>query len=195
MPTKQTAQNIFLWVSAAVILFGVVYGLAGGGRFHFGALKTFTYQSNVLLGLGFLVMPLVKGRGLRQYIFVAVMLAAVVTGLVYNFLLVPFAGAPLFFFDYVNFSTHVLVTVLPLVNYFAFEQRGQLGLRHVLVGSLFPVVYWMVFVAIGERIDFFPYFFMNPNIVGWGMVFVWFAGLLAVFVGLGLLLLLYDKRK
>jgi heme/copper-type cytochrome/quinol oxidase subunit 4 len=52
-----------------------------------------------------------------------------------------------------------------------------------------------VFVAIGERINFFPYFFMNPNEVGWAMVFVWFGMLLAVFVGLGFLLLLFDRKR
>ena len=123
------------------------------------------------------------------------MLATTVTGLVYNFLLVPFAQAPMFFSNYVNFSTHVLVMVLALANYLIFEQKGFIRYSHVLVGIIFPGVYWIVFVAIGERIDFFPYFFMNHTDIGWGMVFLWLVLLLVFFVGLGFLLILYDRSR
>jgi len=206
MTTKQKMHKIFLLISALVILYGVLLGLtgrgqiqllpgiAGSGLFHFRALKTFTYQSNVLLSLGFLIMLVTKSQNLRQYISVAVMLATTVTGLVYNFLLVPFAQAPMFYSNYVNFSTHVLAMLLPLFNYFVFEEKGRLGLRHILAGMIFPGLYWVIFVAIGERIDFFPYFFMNHSEVGWVMVFLWFIGLLGGFMGLGLLLLRYDGR-
>ena len=205
MLAKKNTHKLFLFFSAALIMYGVALGLtgsgqihllpsiAGGGQIHFRALKTFTYQSNLFLVIGFVVMLLMKADNkLRHYFSVSVMLATAVTGLVYNFLLVPIAQAPMFFTNYVNFSTHVLVMVLPLVNYFAFEGKGFLNRRHILAGMIFPGLYWVVFVAIGERINFFPYFFMNPNSVGWVMVFLWFGVLLSVFAGLGFLLMLYD---
>ncbi|MCL2527241.1 MAG: Pr6Pr family membrane protein [Defluviitaleaceae bacterium] len=201
---KANVHKLFLLLSAVLIMFGIILGLTGSGqiqllpgiggsgRFHIRALKTFTYQSNLLLVFGFIAMLVHKNDNVKHYISTAVILATVVTGLVYNVLLVPFAGAPMFFSNYVNFSTHVLATVLALVNYFVFENKGLLSFRHLLVAMIFPGLYWVVFVAIGERIDFFPYFFMNPNAVGWFMVFVWFIILLSVFMGLGFLLLLYD---
>jgi len=206
MLKKENIHNIYLLLSAAIILYGVILGLtgsgqihlllgmAGGSRFHFSVLKTFTYQSNLLLVGGFIAMVALKNSRLRHYISVSVILSTTLTGLVYNFLLVPIAGAPMFFSSFENFTTHVLVTVLALVNYFVFEGKGFLSFRHVLVGMVFPVVYWVVFVTIGERINFFPYFFMNPSAVGWVMVFVWFFILLGFFAGLGGLLLLYDRR-
>ena len=146
--------------------------------------------------VGFLIMLVLdKYNSARHYISVSVMLATTVTGLVYNFLLVPFAHAPMFFSSYVNFSTHVLVTVLALGNYFIFEIKGFLNRRHIIAGMVFPAIYWIVFVAIGERIDFFPYFFMNPNYVGWPMVFLWLGILLLVFGGLGFLLIWYDRSR
>ena len=205
MLTKKNVHKLFLFFSAMLIMYGVAIGLtgsgqihllpgiAGSGQVHFRALKTFTYQSNLFLVIGFMVMLLLNaGNKLRHYISVSVMLATAVTGLVYNFLLVPFAQAPMFFTNYVNFSTHVLATVLSLLNYFLFEDKGFLNRRHILAGMIFQGLYWVVFVAIGERINFFPYFFMNPNDVGWVMVFLWFSVLLAVFAGLGFLLTLYD---
>jgi len=207
MPSKPTTHNIYLLLSAGLILSGVVIGLSGGGQihlipgmagrgqFHFRALKTFTYQSNLLLVVGFITMAMLpKTSKLRHYISVSVMLAATVTGLVYNFLLVPFAQAPMFFSGYVNFSTHVLVTALALANYFIFEEKGHITHRHILAGMIFPGLYWAIFVAIGERINFFPYFFMDPTTIGWLMVLAWFAALLAVFAGLGFMLMLYDKK-
>jgi len=206
MLTKKNAHKLFLLFSAGLILYGVALGLtgsgqihllpgiAGRGQIHFRALKTFTYQSNLFLVIGFVAMFLMNARNkLRHYVSVSVMLATAVTGLVYNFLLVPIAQAPMFFTNYVNFSTHVLAMVLPLVNYFAFEYKGFLNRRHVLAGMIFPGLYWGIFVAIGERINFFPYFFMNPNDVGWAMVFLWFGVLLIVFAGLGFLLVMYDR--
>ena len=200
-------HKLYLLLSAGLILYGIILGLtgrgqihllpgiAGSGLFHFRALKTFTYQSNLLLVIGFLVMLALGEHRARHYISVSIMLAATVTGLVYNFLLVPIAQAPMFFSSYVNFSTHVLVTVLALGNYLVFEKKGFLTYRHILVGVIFPAAYWVVFVTIGERIDFFPYFFMNHTYVGWPVVFLWLVILLVFFAGLGVLLILYDRSR
>ncbi|MCL2378783.1 MAG: Pr6Pr family membrane protein [Defluviitaleaceae bacterium] len=207
MLKKENIHKLYLLLSAGLILYGVILGLTGGGQIHlfpgmagsgsvhFRSLKTFTYQSNLLLVIGFIAMLAFGNSRLRQYISVSVILATTVTGLVYNFLLVPFAQAPMFFSGYVNFSTHVLATVLALANYFIFESKGFLHHKHILAGMLFPGAYWAVFVVIGERINFFPYFFMNPNSVGWVMVFVWFAILLIIFAGLGFALMLYDRSN
>jgi len=207
MITKENVHKLYLLFSAGLIMYGIILGLtgrgqihllpgiAGSGQIHFRALKTFTYQSNLLLVIGFLAMLALGTRKVRHYISVSVILATTLTGLAYNFLLVPFAQAPMFFSNYVNFSTHVLATVLALVNYFAFENKGLLNYKHILVSMIFPGIYWVVFLAIGNRIDFFPYFFMNPNEIGWPMVFLWFGMLLFFFAGLGFLLVLYDRRR
>ena len=207
MLTKKKVHQLYLLLSAGLILYGIVLGLtgrgqihllpgiAGGGSIHFRALKTFTYQSNLLLVIGFLTMSLMNENKVRHYISVSIMLATTVTGLVYNFLLVPFAQAPMFFSNYVNFSTHVLAMVLALTNYLIFEKKGFLTYRHILAGIIFPGMYWIVFVTIGERIHFFPYFFMNHTYVGWPMVFLWLVMLLGFFTGLGFLLILYDRSR
>jgi len=207
MLTKKRVHQLYLLLCAGLILYGIVLGLTGRGQIHllpgiagsgeiyFRALKTFTYQSNLLLVAGFLAMLALNENKARHYISAAVMMATTVTGLVYNFLLVPFAQAPMFFSNYVNFSTHILATVLALANYLIFEEKGFLTWRHILVAMIFPGLYWIVFVAIGERIDFFPYFFMNHTYVGWAIVFLWFVALLAVFAGLGFSLTLYDNRS
>ena len=207
MLTKKKAHQLYLLLCAGLILYGIILGLtgrgqihllpgiAGSGQIHFRALKTFTYQSNLLLVVGFLAMLVLNENKVRHYIMVSIMLATTVTGLVYNFLLVPFAQAPMFFSNYVNFSTHILAMVLALANYLIFEEKGLLTFRHILAGMIFPGLYWAVFVTIGERINFFPYFFMNHTYIGWAMVFLWLVMLLAVFGGIGFLLILYDRSR
>jgi len=200
MLTKEKTHKLYLLLGAVIILgltgrgqIHLLPGIAGSGQIHFRALKTFTYQSNLLLVIGFLVMLALNNSKIRHYISVSVMLATTLTGLAYNFLLVPIAQAPMFFSNYVNFSTHVLAMMQALINYFIFEEKGFLNRWHILVGMIFPGLYWAVFITIGERIDFSPYFFMNPNYVGWPMVFLWFGMLLSAFAGLGFLLVLYDR--
>ena len=207
MQTDCKAHKLYLLLCAGLILFGIILGLlgrgqihlipglAGSGLFHFGALKTFTYQSNLLLVVGFLAMAMMGENKARHYISASVMLGAIVTGLVYNFLLFPIAGAPIVFSNYVNFSTHLLVMIFPLANYIIFEKKGLLTLRHILAATIFPALYWAIFVTIGERINFFPYFFMNHPLIGWPNVILWFVILLAFFAGLGFLLILFDRRQ
>ena len=206
MLTKETAHKLYLIFSAALIAFGIILGLTGrgqihllpgidvGGQIHFRALHTFTYQSNLLLIVGFIIMAIWNNVKIRRYISVSVILAATFTGLMYNLVLVPFAGAPMFFTSYVNFSTHVLAMILALANYLIFEEKGLLNRRHILAGMTFPGIYWAIYVIIRDIIDFSPYFFMNPNEVGWLAVFVWFGILLLVFAGMGFLLTLYDRN-
>jgi len=84
---------------------------------------------------------------------------------------------------------------LAIINYFAFEEKGHYKPKHIIVSMIFPAVYWVVFVSIGGRINWFPYFFMNPNSVGWVMVFVWLGILLGTFALLAFLLILYDRKN
>ena len=197
MINKENAHKIYLLASCAIIGYAITAGLFRGGSFRPHALRTFTYQSNIFFVIGFLCMVLLykNHEKLRNYIFISVLMAITVTGLVYNFVLVPFARAPVVFSDFENFATHALSTILALINYFLFETKGKVNIRCVLASMVFPALYWVVFVSIGGIIDFYPYFFMNPNIVGWPMVFVWFGVLLTVFALLGFLLILYDKKQ
>jgi len=53
----------------------------------------------------------------------------------------------------------------------------------------------VIFVSIGGAIDFYPYFFMNPALIGWPMTFVWLGIIVAVFALLGFGLVRFDKSK
>lgn len=190
----QRIHKLFLLATMAIVGYAVIYGLFTPEGIRFTSLRTFTYLSNIFMVLGFGIM-LGKPSKLRTYTSISVLVAITVTGIVYNFVLVPMAGATPAHIGFVNFVTHALSTVLALVNYFVLEEKATFQYRHIPIAMVFPIVYWLVFISIGGIIDFFPYFFMNPNSVGWPMVFVWFGILLSLFAVLSLLLVFYDNMK
>jgi len=197
MQLKEKIHKVYLLLCATIVGFAVIYGMFPGGNLRITTLRTFTYQSNIFMVLGFIIMLVLynsKGR-LRHYVSASVLVAISVTGLVYNFVLVPFTDSPMFYIGFVNFVTHALSTILALVNYFVFEKKGNYSKKHIGVAMIFPAVYWGVFVSIGGFIDWFPYFFMNPTQIGWPMVLVWFAILLGAFAVLGVLLVSYDGKR
>jgi len=196
MITKANIHKLYLFLSAGIVGFAVIYGLLRDGSIVFHPLRTFTYQSNILMAICFVLMALLgNDKKVRHYLSSSVLVAITVTGLVYNFVLVPFTTAPMFYIGFVNFVTHAVAPVLAIINYFAFEKKGYYTPKHILVSMIFPAVYWVVFVSIGGRINWFPYFFMNPNSVGWVMVFVWLGILLGTFALLAFLLMLYDRKN
>jgi len=198
MFTKQNLHKLFLLVSALVVLHGTILIMSLGGYFDVLAFRAFTTLSNYLVVVGFLAMLILynKESKLRSYINVAILVSISITGLVYNFILVPtIPEAYPILSDWSNFVTHFLSMVLVLFNYFYFEKKGGFTFKHVLAGMVFPIVYWLVFVSIGEMIDFFPYFFMNPVEIGWAMTFVWFAIILVAVILLGFLLVWFDKMR
>ena len=196
MFTKSTIHKLYLFLSAGIVGFAVLFGMFRDGRMEFTPLRTFTYQSNILMAVCFVLMALLgNDKKIRHYISSSVLVAITVTGLVYNFVLVPFTSAPMFYIGFVNFVTHALSTLLAIINYFVFEEKGYYSPKHILISMVFPFVYWVIFVSIGGRINWYPYFFMDPTSVGWVMVFVWLGILLGTFALLAFLLMLFDRKN
>lgn len=193
--TKPTLHKIYLILSIIVITYGIWANLWNGEYFRYPSLRMFTYQSNLLVVATFIALLLTDGSStFMRYLSSSTILAIAITGLVYNLVLVPFAGNPPVTTGFPNFSTHLLAPILGVAHYFIFMEKGHINFKHVLVGMIFPATYWVIFVSIGRMINFHPYFFMDPTRVGWVMIFVWLAILLGSFFVFGTLLFLYDRR-
>jgi len=196
---KIKIHRIYLLASAILIFSGVIVGLTING---FVVFRYFTYLSNILLVAYFLYLFSSYGKNeiLNSYFSMSVIIAILITGLVYNFILAPFtdfgpvfASGQSFARNYQNSMTHLFSMGLLLVNYFIFEKKGYFKYTHILVGMIFPFLYWLVFVTIGGIINFYPYFFMDIPTIGWGMGALWLIILLLVFSLIGFLLLFIDR--
>ena len=196
MLTKQNIHKAYLLISAIVITAGAILIMNLGDYFDPQGFLSFTVQSNLLTALGFVLMVVLydSKSKLRSYITFSVMISISITGLVYNLLLVPTTPEALpITSDFPNFSTHFLSMALALIGYFMFEKKGTFTFKHILASTIFPIIYWIVFVSIGDIINYFPYFFMEHPVIGWGMTVVWFGIIVAVVAVLGLLLVQFDK--
>jgi len=192
---REKFHKIFLLLCAMIIFHALVLMITASGEIYFGVLRFFTVLSNLLLGVAF-AAKLVFYR--RDYAFLrhlsfSAMIAIIVTSLVYNFVLIPFAGAETIFRSYANFVTHFLSMVLVLANYIFFESKGTFRYTHAFVGMIFPVVYWLTFVT--ELFYFYPYFFMNPPQIGWLSTILWFGVLAALFASISLGMVRLDSSK
>ena len=201
MFTKQNIHKIFLLTSAVVIIAGAILMMNLGDYFDAQGFLSFTVQSNLLTAIGFMLMVAFynsegKRGKFRSYITFSVIISISITGLVYNLVLVPTIEEALpIISDFPNFSTHFLSMVLALANYFVLEKKGTFTFKHIIAGLIFPMVYWIVFISIGEIINYFPYFFMEPQVIGWPMTFAWFGIILVVVSVLGFLLVLFDRVR
>ena len=103
-----------------------------------------------------------------------------------------------------NLTVHLFTPVLMLLDWLLFDRKGLLRRRHPLQWALVPVLYYaftLVASALGARYmdeARYPYFFIDPDVVGWGQVALNVALVAAGFIGLGYLLLGLDallRRK
>jgi len=198
MITKQVIHKLFLLISAAIILHGTSGYLIVDGAFSTRTLDTYTILSNLLVAFGFLTMTITSKRTsvLWSYLSFAMLVCISFTGLVYNFVLVPFGGHDMVFTDWPNFVTHLLSVVLVIVNYFVFERKGTFTYRHIILAGLLPtILYWTIFVVFGQQLNFNHYFFMMPTLIGWSMVFFWFVLLIIFFIGLSIAIMLFDNGR
>lgn len=137
----------------------------------------FTGLSNIWVGLCVLVIllaPYIKGlsteKGKRilyilRYIFTV---SITVTGIVYCFILAPFATEGEFTpWTLSNVLTHIVAPVLTLVDFFLDEYKLKLTREHIIFTAIPPLCYF-VFSSILNllsvdfgRGDDYPYFFLN----------------------------------
>lgn len=94
-------------------------------------------------------------------------------------------------------ATHILHGYVPLVYlclwFFKFR-NGDLKYADSIKWVLFPLGYFVYILIRGAMIDAYPYFFVNVAEIGYSMVLVYAACILAVFSIIGLSLVMVDRK-
>jgi hypothetical protein len=60
---------------------------------------------------------------------------------------------------------------------------------------LYPIIYLAYWLIRGPRVGYYPYFFIDVNALGYSGVALWSGALIVVFLLLGSLMLLVDRRR
>lgn len=92
-------------------------------------------------------------------------------------------------------TAHTLSPILGAIYWFWAVPKGALAWRHPLLWLSYPIVYLIVWLFRGPLVGYYPYFFVDVNALGYGGVAVWSGALIVVFLLLGAIMLLIDRRR
>jgi hypothetical protein len=154
----------------------------------------FTIQSNVLVAVA--TFLIITGRMRTQWfrvIRLASLIGITVTGVVAAVALPP---SP----DYSTANLicdrllHIVVPVLAFVGWIAFGPRGFVTRRDLLPTLGWPVLWLVATLGLAPLTHWYPYPFLNVDVLGWGSVLVNSAGIALLFLLLAALALWADRR-
>jgi hypothetical protein len=187
-----TAIRTYRAVGALAILTAIGYQLATGlGGRHWSTTNYFSYFTILsnLFAAGVLLAGALRGSGPRSRTFELLRGAAVMymltTGIVFAVLL---SGQKVRV-PWVNAVVHQIMPAVVMLDWGIAPPQVWLPVRATLLWLSFPVVYIAYTLIRGAVVDWYPYFFVNPDHSG-GYLSV-AAGCLAIGLGMiGLILLI-----
>ena len=203
---------VSIGVSGIIVTYVSAGFMSGGTTFLY-----FTIQSNITI-IAITAIYLVDAIGvlrgrepyknqILRHIKLSFTVAITITFIVFVTLLAPITGVA-YFFSYSNFSLHIIVPILAILDYFLFDTDIKIFKLSFLVGTAMPV-YYFFFYLIGRAAGFTylngdkaPYFFLDFEKYGWFSVssegigvFYWVTILLVFAALLGLMYALLMKLR
>lgn len=156
----------------------------------------FTILTNVLIALAMLAAAVAPDSAIGRLarspsIRSGATLYAVVVGLVYHFLLHA-TWNPQGWLFLVNILLHYVMPTAMLLDWLLFTPKGQLRWTAAARWLAFPLAYGLWTLIHGYAADWWPYWFINAEMLGLTRALINFGGLLVLFFGLGLLVVLLD---
>ncbi|MFZ0216083.1 MAG: Pr6Pr family membrane protein [Candidatus Dormiibacterota bacterium] len=155
----------------------------------------FTIQSNVLVTVTAAMLALQPARGGPAFrvIRLDALLCIAVTGVVHFFLLRPIQH--LQGWDAVaDYGLHVVVPALAVAGWVLFGPRPRVSLSTVAWSVVYPLL-WIAYTLIHGTIGgWYPYPFVDVSALGYGRVLLNALGVAVVFLALGGVVLLLDRR-
>ncbi|MDD3123593.1 MAG: Pr6Pr family membrane protein [Candidatus Izemoplasmatales bacterium] len=205
MLNKTKGRKLYIIILLIGNLIGIILSLVESDSL-IQSISYFTWQSNVFVLLFFSYL-LFKNKELsikEQSVKAAVTIAILLTFIVYHTLLDPFFNpseyTPPF---WRNFLVHTYTPLLVLLDYFLFDKKGKLQYRMVPHWLTMPFAYFIyanIYAILGgtfvfeDSVSRYPYFFMNPDKIGWGFVII-FVLVISLFIStLSILFVFLDKK-
>ena len=173
------------------------------GRFSPGVFRLlntfafFTIESNLLVAVTsfLLFLNLTRPGMIFRWCRLVGLIAITITGIGYHWLLSE-DHDPTGLADLGNTLVHYLVPIMAAVGFAAFGPRGMVSARLVAATPLFLAA-WGAFTLIrGELTDpaWYPYPFVDVAAEGWGRVIANALGLAAMYVAVGFVYVVLDRR-
>ncbi len=90
-------------------------------------------------------------------------------------------------------TAHTLSPILGVVFFLRGVPKGSLTWKHPFIWLVYPIAYLLYWLIRGPIVGYYPYFFIDANLLGYTGVAVWSGALIAVFVVLGTLMWRIDR--
>lgn len=212
MIKNRNIQILFLTIYCTL---GVVGVLAGLGLFAKSFQANFyVYYTNLsnYICLGFMFASLVhvikkankKEDGpinfAPKFKFMCLIMI-LVTFLVYNLFLARLNPIEDYFTSLNNLTLHVFLPLMFFADWIFFYEHKKTKWYYPLISLIMPLIYVAFIVIRGLIVDHatteivYPYFFLDIDTLGYGGFFLWLFGLIAAFVIIGYLFLLFDHLE
>lgn len=153
--------------------------------------RFFTIWTNTLVGV--ICGAMAMGRVLPQWLTAGPALAIALVAGVYHALLAE--GRNLTGLDLaVDTMVHSVIPAAYIALWLFALPKGRLAWRDLLIWSAYPIVYSIYAIARGGLDGVYPYFFLDVSELGFGGVGLWVAGLAAVFLVSGAIMVAAARR-
>ena len=157
----------------------------------------FTIQSNILVAICFTVLWFKPKNKLELFFLdnknlTAITMYITIVGIVYNFIL-RFLWIPTGMQRITDEILHLVIPILVLIYWFQFVSKKSLEYKNILPWLLFPFLYLVYTLVRGRFSNFYPYPFLDVNILGYTQVFVNSFYMLIAFFSVGFLLIFSSK--
>lgn len=200
--TKRLNFGILLrFLALSLALFGTVtrITLSSSAGFAVDIWLYFTIQSNVMVcayllieSIGLVNRRFFPGGVLPSPVQGGILLYILITGIVFNTLLVPLM--PIRNFDnFIGHINHTFTPILFFIDWLVNQKKGNYKGRHLWLWIIYPVAY-LIFGSIeGIVTGHFRYFFMDFIKQPLGTYFLLIAIVIVFFIGVGGLIVLCDR--
>ncbi|WP_366183682.1 Pr6Pr family membrane protein [Flavobacterium ovatum] len=159
----------------------------------------YTILTNILVACCFSILWLKPENGLYSFfknykIQTAIAVYISVVGLVYNAIL-RFLWNPTGLQYIVDELLHSIIPVLYLIYWFNYHQKERLNFKPVIKWLIYPLIYLLYILIRGHFSNYYPYPFIDVNILGYNKTFLnstflfGFFGLISIlFIGISRLI-------
>lgn len=152
----------------------------------------FTILTNALVAV--CATTLLVGRSVKDNTLTAVTVYITIVGIVYN-LVLRFIWDPQGLQKITDELLHSVNPVLFLVFWIAFVPKDQLKWSDAFLWLIYPLVYSVYTIIHGLISNWYPYPFIDPNLIGWNKVGVNSLLVLAAFLAFSWLAIGFAKLR
>ena len=158
----------------------------------------YTILTNILVALCFTLLWLKPDSRWGKYfsrpnVITAITVYITVVGITYN-LILRHLWNPQGLQQVVDELLHLIIPVFFILYWFIFAPKAGLQWKNIFPWLIYPFVYLLYTLFRGAFFGFYPYPFLDVNVLGYSKVFLNSVGLFIAFLLLSLLLVAIAKR-